>query len=43
MRERSIEVFLAEQLLAETLLKPEARDWVCGHIPSERQVGITAS
>jgi arginine deiminase len=43
MRSRGIEVFLAEQLLAEALAKPEAREWVCGHILSERQVGITAS
>jgi arginine deiminase len=43
MRDRGVEVFLAEQLLAEALARPEARDWVCGHILSERQVGITAS
>jgi arginine deiminase len=43
MRDRGVEVFLAEQLLAEALAKPEAREWVCGHILSERQVGITAS
>jgi arginine deiminase len=43
MRERGIEVFLAEQLLAEALVKPEARDWVSDHILSERQVGITGS
>jgi arginine deiminase len=43
MRERGVKVFEAETLLAETLAKPEARDWVCGHILSERQVGITAS
>jgi arginine deiminase len=43
MRSRGVEVFLAEQLLAEALSQPEAREWVCGHILSERQVGITAS
>jgi arginine deiminase len=43
MRDRGVKVFEAETLLAETLAKPEARDWVCGHILSERQVGITAS
>ncbi|HXZ75516.1 MAG TPA: arginine deiminase, partial [Streptosporangiaceae bacterium] len=43
MRERGIEVFLAEQLLAEALSRPEAREWVCSHILNERQVGITAS
>jgi arginine deiminase len=43
MRERGVEVFLAEQLLAEALAQPEAREWVCRHILNERQVGITAS
>ena len=43
MRDRGVEVFLAEHLLAEALAKPEAKDWVCGHILDERQVGITAS
>src|SRR5207342_2982739 len=43
MRDRGVEVFLAERLLAETLVKPEAKDWVCGHVLGERQVGITAS
>jgi arginine deiminase len=43
MQERGVEVFEAEQLLAEALALPEAREWVCGHILSERQVGINAS
>ena len=43
MRERGVEVFEAETLLAEALANPEARDWVCGHILSEREVGITAA
>ncbi|SDJ40203.1 arginine deiminase [Frankineae bacterium MT45] len=43
MRERGVEVFEAEQLLADVLAKPEAKDWVCEHILSERQVGITAA
>jgi arginine deiminase len=43
MRDRGVEVFHAEQLLAEAVAKPEAKDWVCGHILNERQVGITAS
>ena len=43
MRERGVEVFEVEQLLAETLVKPEVKDWVCGHILSERQVGVIAS
>jgi arginine deiminase len=43
MRERGVEVFQAEVLLAETLVKPEVKDWVCEHILNERQVGITAA
>jgi len=43
MRDRGIEVFLAEHLLAEALASPEAREWVCGHILSEREVGLTAA
>jgi arginine deiminase len=43
MRYRGIEVFLAEQLLAEALAQPGAREWVSGHILSERQVGVMAS
>src|SRR5262249_58976326 len=43
MRDRGVEVFHAEQLLAEALAKAEAKEWVCSHILSERQVGITAS
>jgi arginine deiminase len=43
MRDRGIEVFHAEQLLAEALVKPEAKDWVTSHILNEKQVGITAS
>jgi len=43
MRERGVEVFEAEELLAQALAKPEARDWVCNHILSEREVGITAA
>jgi arginine deiminase len=43
MRERGVEVFEAETLLAEALARPEARDWVCGHILNEREVGITAA
>src|SRR5215467_4697640 len=43
MRERGVEVFHAEQLLAEALAKPEAKEVVCSHILSELQVGITAS
>jgi arginine deiminase len=43
MRERGVEVFHAESLLAETLVKPEAKDWVCDHILNERQIGIGAA
>ncbi|MGZ4503203.1 MAG: arginine deiminase [Nocardioidaceae bacterium] len=43
MRERGVEVFHAENLLAETLVTPEVRDWVCEHILNAREVGITAA
>ena len=43
MEERGVEVFEAETLLAEALAQPEAREWGCSHILSERQVGINAS
>src|SRR6516162_3793722 len=43
MRDRGVEVFEVEQLLAETLVKPDVKDWVCDHILSERQVGVNAS
>ena len=41
MRERGVEVFHAEQLLAEALVKPEAKEWACEHILNEREVGIS--
>ena len=43
MRDRGVEVFEVEQLLAEALAKAEARDWVCDHILNEREVGIAAA
>jgi arginine deiminase len=43
MRARGVEVFEAETLLAEALANAEAREWVCGHILNEREVGITAA
>ncbi len=43
MRERDVEVFEAETLLAEALALPEARQWVGDHILNEREVGIGAS
>jgi arginine deiminase len=42
MRERGIEVFEAETLLAEVLDGGEAMDWVLAHILGERQIGIGA-
>ena len=43
MREHGVSVFEAERLLAEALGESGVRDWVSGHILSERQVGITAA
>jgi arginine deiminase len=43
MRERGVEVFEAEALLAEALGRAETKDWVVSHILNERQVGIGAS
>jgi arginine deiminase len=43
MRDRGVEVFEAERLLAEALGDSEARERACGHILSERDVGITAA
>src|SRR5436190_15097047 len=41
LRERGVEVFYAEELLAEALEKPEARAWVCDHMLNERMVGVS--
>ena len=43
MRERGVEVFHAEKLLAEALDQPGVREWVSDKILSEREVGITAA
>ena len=43
MRERGVEVYEVEDLLAEALVKPDVKDWVADHILNEREVGITAS
>jgi len=43
MRERGIEVFDAEQLFADALADPKARDWVWDHILNERMVGPAMS
>jgi arginine deiminase len=40
MRDRGVEVFYAETLLAEVLAIPEARDWVLDRVLNERQVGV---
>ena len=43
MRERGVEVFHAEDLLAQALAGTTARDWVCDHVLNEREVGVTAA
>src|SRR4029077_9122844 len=43
MGDRGVEVFLAETLLTETLAKPDAKNWICGHVLNELQVGISAA
>src|SRR4029077_4967833 len=43
MRERGVEVFEAETLLAEALELQDARTWVSDHILDEREVGIVAA
>ena len=42
MRDRGIEVFLAEELLTETLADAKAREWVSNHLLNELEVGVTA-
>ena len=43
MRDRGVEVFLAEELLAEALADPRAREWVGDHLLNELEVGVTAA
>ena len=43
MREKGVEVFEAETLLAEALESQAAKDWVCDHVLNEREVGIGAA
>ena len=43
MRDRGVEVFLAETLLTETLAKPDAKNWIAEHVLNELQVGISAA
>ena len=40
MRERGVEVFYAEELLADVLGIPEAREWVLDRVLDERHVGV---
>lgn len=42
MRERDVEVFEAETLLAEAIADPAAKTWVAEHILNERLIGIGA-
>jgi len=43
MRERGVEVFEVEHLLAEALVKPDTKDWVSDHILNELQIGVSAA
>ncbi|HEX5402650.1 MAG TPA: arginine deiminase [Pseudonocardiaceae bacterium] len=43
MREHDVAVYEAENLLAETLVKTEARDWVSEFVLNEREIGTTAA
>ena len=43
MRDRGVEVYEAETLLAEALAEADAQEWVASHILNERQVGIGAA
>jgi arginine deiminase len=43
MRDRGVEVFEAERLLAGALDEPGVREWVSVHILNEREVGIVAA
>ncbi len=43
MRERGVEVFEAELLLAEALVRPEARSWVTEHVLNDHEIGVTAA
>ena len=41
MRERGVEVFYAEEMFAEALEVPAAKEWVCDHVLNERMVGTS--
>jgi arginine deiminase len=43
MRDRGVEVFLAEQLLVETLADPKARVWISDQVLNELEVGVSAA
>ena len=43
MRDRGVEVLLAEELLVETLADPKAREWVSDHLLNELEVGVGAA
>ena len=43
MRDRGVEVYLAEQLPTEALASPEARGWISDHVLNEREVGIASA
>jgi arginine deiminase len=40
MRDRGVEVYEVEELLAETLAIPDARDWILDRVLDERHVGL---
>ncbi len=43
MRDRGVEVFLAETLLAEALVKPDAKSFIEAQVLGERSVGVAAA
>lgn len=43
MRDRGVEVFYAEELLAQALADPKARAWISDRLLNELEVGITAA
>jgi arginine deiminase len=43
LRDRGVELYDAEALLGEALVKPDVKDWVGEHILNEREIGVLAS
>src|SRR3954471_13342550 len=43
MRDRGVQVFLAEELLVATLADPKAREWISEHVLNELEVGVSAA